>query len=412
VKHPIIVGLQYGDEGKGKITDLLAKQADWVVRFNGGTNAGHTLWLNGKKLVTHSVPSGILYPHVKNFIGAGCVIYPVALEKEFEDVRGAGVNLTPERLKVDFRAHITLPIHVALDGAREAGSHGIGTTKRGIGPTYTTKTDRSGVRAGDLIGPLEALEEKVRFLLKTFNPLLREAGVPESSFAENMQVVELARRLLRDFVATDPTPFYDAAKKSRCVLEGAQGILLDIDHGSFPFVTSSNTLGAYAAIGTPFPVSKLGMILGVTKAYLTRVGMGPMPTELEDETGKRIRQNGHEFGATTGRPRRVGWLNGDELRQAVRLCDCTAIALTKSDVLSGEPEVGVLFDGRLNLLPGWPAVTLDDKKTLHPNFEAFIAKIESFVGVPVIAMGTGPDRADILWRGANVPASGPEFWQG
>lgn len=408
MKHPIIVGLQYGDEGKGKITDLLAKQAEWVIRFNGGTNAGHTLWLNGKKVVTHSVPSGVLYSHVKNFIGAGCVIYPVALKKEFEELAGAGAGLTPARLQVDSRAHLTLPIHIALDGGREAGANSIGTTKRGIGPTYTTKTDRTGIRVGDLLISPTELEEKVRFLLKTFNPLLREAGMLESSLAENMEVIELARGLLRDFIVSEPTPFYDVARKQRCVLEGAQGILLDIDHGSYPYVTSSNTVGAYAAVGTPFPSSRLGVILGVAKAYLTRVGLGPMPTELEDETGKRIRQNGQEFGSTTGRPRRVGWLNADELRLGVRLSDCTAIALTKADVLSGEPQVGVLFDGKLHLFEGWPSIKEADGK-LHPRFEEFVAKVESFVGVPVWAVGTGPDRADLVWRG--VPDSGPDFWK-
>ncbi len=403
MKHPIVIGLQYGDEGKGKITDVLARQTDWVIRFNGGNNAGHTLWLNGKKLVTHSVPSGVLSSHAKNFIGAGCVIDPVALKIELAELAEAGVALTPERLRIDHRAHITLPLHRALDSGREAGPHGIGTTKRGIGPTYTTKMDRLGLRVCEV--DTEVAIQKIKVLCKTYNPLLKAIGVPESSENENIQVMELARDLLRDFVSNDSAPFYDLSKTEKCVLEGAQGVLLDLDHGSYPYVTSSNTVAGYATAGTPFPLSRLGMVIGVAKAYLTRVGQGPFPTELNDEAGERIRQSGKEFGATTGRPRRTGWLNIDELRDAVRLTDCSAIVLTKGDVLNGEAKVSALCNGKLETHAGW-ATMIESDGTLNENLEKFLLAIEARVGIPVAAVGTGPDRADLYWR---KPI--PDFWK-
>jgi len=403
MKHPVVIGLQYGDEGKGKITDVLARQTDWVVRFNGGNNAGHTLWLNGKKLVTHSVPSGVLSSHAKNFIGAGCVIDPLALKKELSELAEAGVALTPERLRIDHRAHITLPLHRALDSGREAGPLGIGTTKRGIGPTYTTKVDRLGLRVCEV--DTEEAVQKIKVLCKTYNPLLKAVGLAESSEAENLEVLELARGLFRDYVSHDSAPFYDVAKNEKCVLEGAQGVLLDLDHGSYPFVTSSNTVAGYAAAGTPFPLSKLGMVIGVAKAYLTRVGQGPFPTELSDDTGERIRQSGNEFGATTGRPRRTGWLNVDELRDAVRLTDCSAIVLTKADVLVGEAKISALIDGKLEVFPGWSSMT-EGEGALNENLEKFIVAIEARAGIPVAAVGTGPDRADLYWR---KPI--PDFWR-
>lgn len=406
MKHPVVIGLQYGDEGKGKITDVLARQADWVIRFNGGNNAGHTLWLNGKKLVTHSVPSGVLSSHAKNYIGAGCVVDPVALERELQDLKEAGAALGPDRLHIDERAHLTLPIHIALDSGREQGAHGIGTTKKGIGPTYTTKMDRVGVRLMDIF--TEQGELRVKTLCKIYNPMLKSVGMPESPEEDNLKVLDLARRLLKDYISRESAPFYDVAKTEKCVLEGAQGVLLDLDHGTFPYVTSSNTLAGYAAVGTPFPLSKLGMVVGVAKAYLTRVGQGPFASELNDETGERIRKNGKEFGATTGRPRRTGWLNLDELRHAVRLTDCSAIVLTKSDILLQESKVSAFMNGKLESFDGWDSMFTNAKEgegQLHPNLEKFILAIESFVGIPVIAVGTGPDRADLHWR---RPL--PDFW--
>ncbi len=389
MQHPVVVGLQYGDEGKGKITDVLAKQADWVIRFNGGNNAGHTLWLNGKKLVTHSVPSGVRSSHSKNFIGAGCVIDPKALKIELDELNAAGADLSPERLKIDFRAHITLPVHLALDAAREGGPQGIGSTKRGIGPTYTTKMDRLGVRVEDVATGQAAA--RIKILCDNYNPILKSLGLPESKVDDNVASAELAQDLLRRHISRDPTPFFEIAKNQRCVLEGAQGVHLDLDHGTFPYVTSSNTLAAFAAVGTPFPVRRLGSVIGVAKAYLTRVGLGPFDTELKDETGHRLREKGAEYGATTGRPRRIGWINLDELKLACRLTDCTHIVLTKSDVLMGEAKVGLYAGGKLEWFEGWSSMT--DK-----NFTNFVERIEEFVEVPVAACGTGPDRADILFR--------------
>lgn len=397
VRHPIVVGLQYGDEGKGKITDTLARQADFVIRFNGGNNAGHTLWLNGKKLVTHSVPSGVLSSHAVNFIGAGCVLDPVAFIKEVGELVAAGVDLGPERLKIDFRTHLVFPLHRDLDRAREGASGAagsIGTTLRGIGPTYSTKMDRIGIRAGD-ITELD-IEARVEKLVKHANFTLRGLGLPETDLSQNLEVLALAKSLISKHVSRDFAPFYKAMATKKCVLEGAQGVLLDLDHGSYPFVTSSNTLGAYAAVGTPFPLRGLGPVVGVAKAYLTRVGNGPFPSELDNETGERIRQNGGEFGATTGRARRTGWLNLDELKAGVQISDVTTIVLTKADVLCGEKEVFVHVDGALKRFEGWSA--LADGNQLSAEFEAFVAFIEATVGVPVCAIGTGPDREDIFWR--------------
>lgn len=403
MRHPIVVGLQYGDEGKGKITDTLARQADYVIRFNGGNNAGHTLWLNGRKLVTHSVPSGVLSSHAVNFIGAGCVLDPVAFVKELEDLVAGGVDLGPERLKIDMRTHLIFPLHRDLDKAREGAGAGtgaeqsIGTTLRGIGPTYSTKMDRIGIRAGDL-DDVE-IEARVERLVKHANFTLKGLGLPETNLKENLDVLMLARSLISKYVNKECAPFYKLMATKKCVLEGAQGILLDLDHGSYPYVTSSNTLGAYAAVGTPFPLRGLGPVVGVAKAYLTRVGKGPFPSELDNETGERIRKNGGEYGATTGRSRRTGWLNLDELKTAVQLSDVSTIVLTKADVLNSEKEVFAFVDGQLKRFDGWETMVKDG--VLTSKFEAFIDFIEKSVGIPVCAIGTGPDREDIFWRHPN-----------
>lgn len=404
MKHPIVLGLQYGDEGKGKITDSLARQSQWVIRFNGGSNAGHTLWLNGKKLVTHSVPSGVLYPHVQNYIGAGCVIDPVSLKKELNEIRESGSSLKGDRLKIDYRAHLTLPIHISLDAAREGGAKGIGTTRKGIGPTYTTKMDRIGIRVADLYA--DDLSDRVKFLCETYNALVRHQDLPESTFEDNLKIAEEAKDMLREHVCYETTMFYDVSKTAKCVLEGAQGVLLDLDHGTYPFVTSSNTLASQAAAGTPFPLSKLGSVIGVAKVYMTRVGSGPFATELDNEDGERIRAKGGEFGATTGRPRRVGWLNIDELRLAVRLSDCTFVVLTKADVLNGEETVKVLNNNEEHSFACWKQIYKDDSKTqLSHELETYVAYIEKEIGVPIVGLGTGPDRADFYWRGKT-----PDFW--
>ncbi|NCN28541.1 adenylosuccinate synthetase [bacterium] len=398
MKHPVVVGLQYGDEGKGKITDILASQAEWVIRFNGGNNAGHTLYLNGKKVVTHSVPSGVLYPGAKNFIGASCVVDPIALATEIEEIKANGAALDGDRLKIDFRAHVTLPIHIALDESRESGAKKIGSTKRGIGPTYMTKMDRVGIRISDLFSE-DSLEDKISFLCGTLNPRLKERGMAESSVSVNLEVAQKAAAYLKPFVSWAEVPFHLAAKQKRCLLEGAQGVLLDMDHGSYPFVTSSNTLAPHAAVGTPFPMKKIGNIIGIAKAYLTRVGEGPMASELSGDEAEALRKKGGEYGATTGRPRRIGWLNLDELRLAVQLSDCTGIVLSKADVLVGAEEVGVYKEGKVIQCKPWAQMSVDGK--IDPNLEEFISLIEKYVEIPVVAVGTGPERKDMFWRTKN-----------
>jgi adenylosuccinate synthase len=393
MRHPTIVGLQYGDEGKGKVTDFLAKEAKWVIRFNGGNNAGHTIILNGKKLVTHAVPSGVLYDHVKNYIGAGCVVDPTALRKELDEISAASVTLGPDRLRIDYRAHLILPVHLEMDALRESGSLGIGTTKRGIGPTYLSKVDRVGLRVGDLLN--HSWIQKLDNILKVYVPLLKDIN-PGEFLARNQKWIEEARKWILPYIETEPAFFYDIARNQKCVLEGAQGILLDVDHGSYPFVTSSNTLASQGVAGGPFPLSCMGAVVGIAKAYVTRVGQGELKTELSDETGERIRKNGGEFGATTGRPRRVGWLDLDELKSAVRLTDCSYIVLTKGDVLSGEPIVRLKKEGKLIDFEAWPQAQEGPK--LHPNFEKYCRFVEDFVGCPIIAVGTGADRAAIVWR--------------
>lgn len=399
VKHPIIVGLQYGDEGKGKITDFLASKASWVIRYNGGNNAGHTLWLDGKKVVTHSIPSGILYQHSKNFIGSGCVIDPVALEKEMDEIKAAGAQLSSENLLIDHRAHLIFPAHIALDKAKEAGAGKIGTTQRGIGPCYSAKAARSNLRVADLFENEEENLLKLKELCEHFNDRIKKLGQKESPWEENKEVFLKAKKWMKDYISWQKAPFFEDAKAKKCLLEGAQAVMLDIDHGTYPFVTSSNTVGAYAAIGVPFPLRKLGPILGVAKAYLTRVGAGPMPTELNDETGERLREKGAEYGATTGRPRRIGWLDLDELRDALQMTDCDYIALTKSDVLSGEKKVAVFKNGKLEEIPGWADIfAAEEGGEYSPEFKNYLNVIEKHTGAKVAVVGTGTDRKAIQWN--------------
>ena len=242
--------------------------------------------------------------------------------------------------------------------------------------------------------------DKVRFLCQNYNSILKAAGLPESSESQNLAALESASDIFKKYISTDPTPFFDVAKTKKCLLEGAQGIMLDLDHGSYPFVTSSSTLPAYAAVGAPFPLRNLGHVIGVAKAYVTRVGLGPFDTELKNEIGERIRARGAEFGATTGRPRRIGWINVDELRLAVRLADCNHIALTKGDILAGEPKVFAQMNGKLVAFEGWEKCAVDQngKKVLTPAFEKFVSALEEFSGASISVVGTGQDREDIVWR--------------
>lgn len=391
MKHPIVVGMQYGDEGKGKITDYIAEQADWVIRFNGGSNAGHTLYFDGKKVVTHCIPSGILYSHCKNYIGAACVINPKTFTQEVEDIKSSGFSVSEKNLKIDFRAHVTFPIHLALEELRENSEKTLGTTKKGIGTTYLTKVDRTGVRVGDLYN--ESGKDRLQYLVDFYAPLL---GSEASRVCEEtLMEYETAKELFKPFACMDHTFFYDVAKKEKCLLEGAQAVLLDVDHGSYPFVTSSSTLAGSAAAGVPFPLRNLGLRLGVAKAYMTRVGEGPFETEITGDYGDHLRGKGGEFGATTGRPRKVGWMNLDELSRAVRLSDSDHIVLTKADVLCGEKEVKALSNGEWHNFAGWDEV--GTAENLNSNFKKYIDFIEEKIGISVAAVGTGPARNELVW---------------
>ena len=395
MRHPIIIGLQYGDEGKGKITDFLAQQADWVIRFNGGSNAGHTLWVDGKKVVTHSVPSGILYPNCKNFIGAGCVLNPVGFKKELEELKSKGLEATPARIRVDFRVHLTFPFHLALDESRELGKDSLGTTKKGIGPTYSFKIDRRNIRIGDFFTDEKATRERLKDSVNYANVLVRSMGGKESTLAENESFFDFIVAL-KDFISFEDAPFYHVAKEKKCLLEGAQALGLDIDHGTYPFVTSSNAMPAMASVGAPFPHSKIGKTFGVFKAYMTRVGSGPFPTELNNETGERIRKNGAEFGATTGRPRRVGWLDLDDLLKHVELGDISDLVITKSDVLNGEKSIFVKKENKLIECEGWEQAEENGK--LSAPMDRYLKLIEDFVRVPITLVGTGTDRSSLHQR--------------
>lgn len=395
MRHPLIIGLQYGDEGKGKITDFLAQQADWVIRFNGGSNAGHTLWVDGKKVVTHLVPSGILFPKCKNYIGAGCVLGPLAFQKELGELSAKGLDAGPERVRVDYRTQLTFPFHLALDEAREQGKGSLGTTKKGIGPTYSFKTDRRNIRMGDFFIDEKMCRERLKDSVEYANTLVKALGGKESSLSVNEEIFDLIKAH-KDYVAFEDAPFYRVAKEKKCLLEGAQALGLDIDHGTYPFVTSSNAMPAMASVGAPFPLSKLGRVFGVFKAYMTRVGAGPFPTELNNETGERIRTNGAEFGATTGRPRRVGWLDLDDLKKYVELSDVTDLVITKSDILSGEEKIFVKRKNEMVACDGWKETLEGDK--LASNLDKYLSLIEDYVGVKITLVGTGSDRASLFQR--------------
>jgi len=398
VRHPVVVGLQFGDEGKGKVTDFLAAQADWVIRFNGGANAGHTLHYQGKKVVTHCIPSGILYPDCKNYIGNGCVLNVDSLVKEKKLIEEAGFSCDDSKLKIDYRVHLTLPVQLAIEAERENGKNKLGSTMRGIGDTYASKSRRIGIRVGDLFS--DNLEEKIKDLCNFLNPIVLNE---QSSFQLNLKAALEAKKTISSHVVFEPSFFYNESKKKKCLLEGAQAVLLDIDHGFYPFVTSSNTVAGAAATGGPFPVSRLGTVYGVSKAYLTRVGEGPFDSEITDEFAEVLRKKGGEYGATTARPRKVGWLNLDELKIACEITDCHKIVLTKADILC-EEKVKIYLNGKLHDMKSWDKL-VDKNGNIDSNFQDYISFIEKNTGITIGAFGTGPSRDDIVW--INKPN---DFW--
>jgi adenylosuccinate synthase len=421
-KSVVVLGTQWGDEGKGKIVDLLTDQADAVVRYQGGHNAGHTLVIDGKKTVLHLIPSGILRDNVLCLIGNGVVLSPAALLEEMDKLEHSGVPVR-QRLRISPACPLILPYHVALDQAREAarGVDKIGTTGRGIGPAYEDKVARRSVRLGDLMRP-ERFAEKLREVMEYHNFVLTEYfKVPALDYdevcAEALRMAEIIRPLVAD--VTGLLHNYRESGK-RIMFEGAQGSLLDIDHGTYPFVTSSNTTAGGTATGSGYGPLYLDYVLGITKAYTTRVGSGPFPTELFDAVGQHLSAKGNEFGATTGRARRCGWFDAVALRQAVRINSVSGLCITKLDVLDGLETIKLCvgytdkegntvpspidaedYDELVPIyetLPGWQESTLGIQKLeqLPANARAYIQRIEAVVKTPVDIISTGPDRKETI----------------
>lgn len=418
----VVLGTQWGDEGKGKIVDLLTDQASAVVRFQGGHNAGHTLVIDGEKTVLHLIPSGILREHVQCLIGNGVVLSPEALLKEMAELEAKGVPVR-ERLKISAACPLILPYHVALDQAREAkrGEAKIGTTGRGIGPAYEDKVARRGLRLGDLQDETR-FARKLRDVMEYHNFALEHYYKVEPLDVDKVlaETLELGKQIL-PMIADVTTLLHNYRKANdKIMFEGAQGSLLDIDHGTYPFVTSSNTTAGGTATGSGFGPLYLDYVLGITKAYTTRVGSGPFPTELFDATGEHLAAKGHEFGATTGRPRRCGWFDAVALRTAVNINSVSGICLTKLDVLDGLEAIQICVgytckDGKpvpnpvdsddyedlvpqYEQMPGWTESTLG-ARTLEELPQAardYIAKIEEVVGAPIDIISTGPDRVETI----------------
>ncbi|WP_165064695.1 adenylosuccinate synthase [Desulfovibrio sp. ZJ200] len=391
--NTVIIGAQWGDEGKGKIVDMLSAQSRVIVRFQGGNNAGHTIRVKGEETILHLIPSGILHEGKICLIGNGVVLDPEVFLREVDHLKARGIDVSPARLGISKKAHLIMPYHKSLDKAREAkrAGHKIGTTGRGIGPCYEDKAARVGLRAGDLDNP-ELVRQKVRHALLEKNVLLRELykydTLDEAAVCD--ELLQLAPRLI-PYLTDVESRIHEAVNDGGDVLfEGAQGIHLDIDHGTYPFVTSSNTVAGNASAGSGVAPSRLDRIVGIVKAYTTRVGSGPFPTELLDDTGSYLRSNGHEFGATTGRPRRCGWLDAVILRETVRLNGLTDIALTKLDVLRNLPalRICVAYDcqgRRVAYLPQEEGA-LERVTPVYeelPGFEEDISQCASFADLPV-----------------------------
>ena len=420
-KNVVILGSQWGDEGKGKIVDLLTDKASMVARFQGGHNAGHTLVIDGKKTALHLIPSGILRDHVTCVIGNGVVLAPDALFKEINMLEERGVEVR-ERLKVSGSCPLILPYHIAIDQAREQslGKSKIGTTGRGIGPAYEDKVARRALRLSDMVN-MDRFAEKLATVLEYHNfALTQYYKVEPVDFDETLALAKTWAEALLPMMA-DVTDILHTAREAgeNILFEGAQGSLLDIDHGTYPFVTSSNTTAGGTATGSGFGPMYLDYVLGITKAYTTRVGSGPFPTELFDEVGEGLAKRGHEFGSTTGRPRRCGWFDAVALRQAVRINSISGICLTKLDVLDGVETIkicvgysGADADGSPSFgsqyyegletvyeeVPGWKESTLGvtDFDKLPAEAKHYIRIVEEAIGAPVDIVSTGPNRHETI----------------
>jgi len=427
-KNVVVIGTQWGDEGKGKVVDLLTERASAVVRFQGGHNAGHTLVIDGKKTVLHLIPSGILREGVECMIGNGVVLAPDALMKELNMLEENGIPAA-ERLKISEACTLILPYHIALDQAREIarGKKAIGTTGRGIGPAYEDKISRRGLKVGDMFDSsrfsarLEEVLEYHNFALEHY--FKTDTVDFQKTLDEGLEMAERIRPMVAD--VTGLLHKYHAEGKD-IMFEGAQGTLLDIDHGTYPYVTSSNPTAGGACTGTGVGPRDIDYILGITKAYTTRVGAGPFPTELydgeelDDPMGKHMAEKGHEFGSTTGRPRRCGWLDAVSMRRSAEINSLTGICLTKMDVLDGLETIKIATGYTANgqaldtppigadayeacepeyiEVPGWSETTVGvrDYDALPANAKAYIKKVEEVIGVPVDIISTGPDRADTI----------------
>jgi adenylosuccinate synthase len=423
-KNVVVIGTQWGDEGKGKVVDWLTDHAQGVVRFQGGHNAGHTLVIAGRKTVLHLVPAGILRRGVTCYIGNGVVLSPQALMDEIGELEAAGVDVR-SRLRISQACTLILPYHVAIDVAREVrkGADKIGTTGRGIGPAYEDKVARRAIRLQDLLVP-ERFAAKLRELLDYHNFVLTKyLGAQAVDFQRTHDEALALKERLAPLVTDVSRALYEASRAGKSLLfEGAQGALLDVDHGTYPFVTSSNCVAGAAAAGAGVGPGLLHYILGITKAYTTRVGGGPFPTELEDSTGELLRQRGKEFGATTGRPRRCGWFDAAAMKRSIQINGVSGFCVTKLDVLDGMQEIKVCVGYRLNgastdmlpsgaeeaascepvyeSMPGWQDSTVGINRydDLPAKARAYLERIEAICGVPVDMISTGAEREETIVR--------------
>ncbi|MBK6610620.1 MAG: adenylosuccinate synthase [Sphingobacteriales bacterium] len=419
----VLLGLQWGDEGKGKIVDFLANDYQCIARFQGGANAGHTLYYQGQKVVLHLIPSGALHPHLLNFIGSGVVIDPVVLRREIINLQALGVNIA-ERLIIARKAHLTLPTHKILDAASETAKAGlkIGSTLKGISPTYMDKIGRNGLRIGDITHPnfkqfYEQLKAKHIKILEQQYAVDYQLDELENEWFESLAFLQQQIRMVDgEFFIND-----ELQKGHRILGEGAQGTMLDIDYGTYPYVTSSTTLTAGACIGLGIAPQRINKVIGIAKAYCTRVGSGPFPSELHDATGQKLRDVGNEYGSTTGRPRRCGWLDLPALRYALMLNGVTHLGITKIDVLNEFDEINIcekyLIDGSQQGSSNWPYDA--DRCTIEPqyvtfkgwqqslqncqnynqlpqNLQNYLQYLSQQTNLPIAWLSTGPERDQLL----------------
>lgn len=418
----VLLGLQWGDEGKGKIVDVLSAGYDLIARFQGGPNAGHTLEFDGKKFVLNTIPSGIFFDNTVNLIGNGVVIDPITLKREIDKLKDAGHDLLAKgNLLIAKKAHLILPTHQLLDAANEKkmGEGKIGSTLKGIGPTYMDKTGRNGLRVGDITLP--DFKDRYQKLVDKHVSMLQSLYGEVADFSEREAAFFEAIELMSKFKLVDSEHFVnDCLKKGKKILaEGAQGTMLDIDFGSYPFVTSSNTTTAGACTGLGIAPSTIGDVIGIFKAYCTRVGGGPFPTELNDATGEELRKVGHEFGATTGRPRRTGWIDLPALKYAIMLNGVTQMVMTKADVLSGFDKIYACthytyLGEKIDYMPydlvsvdavpvlkeieGWneDLTGITETSEIPAKLQSYIDYLEQELGVPIKWLSVGPDRKQTL----------------